>query len=213
MDGTIVDTEPLWIAAQSAFLERRGLPPLTRAQEQRLVGASPAITAAVFAEQGASGDPRAIATEVTDQVVASLGTGVAARPGALALIREHRAAGVPLALVTNSGMELVDAVLTALGLATSFDTIVAAEDVTEGKPDPQGFLLAAERLGVEATECLVIEDSRNGLRGALAAGCTVLVVPHGIAIDPDPAFLRRDSLAGCSWDELRRQVHEFRGGS
>ncbi|MFD2673943.1 HAD family hydrolase [Gulosibacter bifidus] len=202
MDGTIVDTEPHWIRSQHEFLTRRGLPPLSAAQEMRLVGASPTITAEVFHEQGAVGNAAEFAAEVTAEVVVSVRRSVDARPGALELLRDMHAAGIPLALVTNSSRTLVDAVVEGLGIEDVFATCVAAEDVTEGKPDPEPFVTAASRLGISAAQCLVIEDSRNGLRGALAAGCTALAVPHGVAIDPHPDYLRLDSLRGVTWQDL-----------
>lgn len=209
MDGTIVDTEPQWIAAQHDFLIRRGLPPLSAEQEMRLVGASPTITAAVFAEQGVDGNPQDIAAEVTAQVIHSLASGVCARPGAIELIHEQKAAGIPIALVTNSSIELVEAVLRGTGLEGVFDAIVAQEDVRDGKPSPEPFVLGAAKLGVNASDCLVIEDSRNGLRGALAAGCTALAVPHGIAIEPSPEYLRLETLSGVTWPKLRELYVAF----
>lgn len=202
MDGTIVDTEPQWIAAQNDFLTRRGLPQLSAEQERRLVGASPTITAEVFAEQGVTDSPAEIAAEVTAQVVQSLRSGVSQRPGAYELIQQQLAAGVPIALVTNSSHSLVNAVLTGLELQDCFDAIVAAEDVGEGKPSPEPFLLAADKLGVAPERCLVIEDSLNGLRGALAAGCTALAVPHGVDIPESEHYLRRDTLEGLNWQTL-----------
>lgn len=91
MDGTIVDTEPQWIKAQNDFLARRGLPQLSAEQERRLVGASPTITAEVFAEQGVTDSPAEIAAEVTAQVVQSLSRGVSRRPGAYELIQQQLA--------------------------------------------------------------------------------------------------------------------------
>jgi HAD superfamily hydrolase (TIGR01509 family) len=84
---------------------------------------------------------------------------------------------IPFAVVSGSRRESVVGSLTALGLLDKFDTIVAAEDYTRGKPAPDGFLLAAARLGVAPADCLVFEDTDLGIRAATAAGMASVKVP------------------------------------
>ena len=81
-----------------------------------------------------------------------------------------------MALVTSTPRANLDLVLTGAGLAGAFDTIVAAEDVSRGKPDPEGYLLAARRLGVAPERCLVIEDAPGGIEAARSAGMHSLAV-------------------------------------
>jgi beta-phosphoglucomutase family hydrolase len=101
---------------------------------------------------------------------------VSALPGAIELVRRARDAGRRQALVTSTPRANLDLVLPGAGLARAFDTIVAAEDVSRGKPDPEGFLLAARRLGVAPERCLVIEDAPAGIEAARRAGMRSLAV-------------------------------------
>ncbi|MFJ8045437.1 HAD family hydrolase [Kitasatospora sp. NPDC096147] len=101
-------------------------------------------------------------------------------PGILPHV-EHAHRELRSAVVSGSTRESVQASLTALGVADRFETLVCAEDVSRPKPDPEGFLLAARRLGVAPEHCLVFEDSALGLRAAAAAGMAAVDVLAGRA--------------------------------
>lgn len=90
------------------------------------------------------------------------------------LLRSIKALGLKTAVASSSGIELIKLVLDRLGIAVYFDSITSGNDVKRGKPSPDIFLLAAERIGAEPSECLVVEDSENGVRAAKAAGMTAL---------------------------------------
>jgi len=97
-------------------------------------------------------------------------------PGAIELVRRTRDEGRRMALVTSTPQANIDFVLEQVGLAGAFDAIVTAEDVSRGKPDPEGCLLAARRLGVMPERCLVIEDAPGGIEAARRAGMHSLAV-------------------------------------
>ncbi len=97
-------------------------------------------------------------------------------PGAVELVRRAREAGRRMAVVTSTPRANIDLVLESAGLAGNFDAIVAAEDVSQGKPDPEGFLLAARMLSVAPERCLVIEDAPGGIEAARRAGMCSLAV-------------------------------------
>ena len=101
---------------------------------------------------------------------------VVALPGAIELVKRARGRGLRMALVTSTPRENIDFVLKQVSLAGAFDAVVAAEDVSRGKPDPEGYLLAARSLGVAAERCLVIEDAPGGIEGARRAGMRSLAV-------------------------------------
>jgi sugar-phosphatase len=105
---------------------------------------------------------------------------VAPVPGAAELVREVAASGSPIGLVTSSMRWWAEERLVDVGVRDLMDTIVSAEDVTIGKPDPAGFLLAAERLGVSPADCVVFEDSLAGVAAAKAAGmrCVGVTTSH-----------------------------------
>ena len=94
--------------------------------------------------------------------------------GAVDLVRRCHAAGLRLAVGSSGPQPNIALALDELGITDCFETIVHEKDVTRGKPDPQVFLLAAERLGIEPGACAVIEDAPTGIQAALAAGMTAI---------------------------------------
>jgi HAD superfamily hydrolase (TIGR01509 family) len=93
-----------------------------------------------------------------------------------ALLDALDAHGVKKAVVTSTPRVNLDFILDDLGIAGRFDALVSAEDTARGKPDPQGFLLAAARVGVEPARCTVIEDAPHGLEAGVAAGARAIGV-------------------------------------
>jgi len=91
-------------------------------------------------------------------------------PGLVEFLQQARAAGMRLGVATAANWENVEFVLRGIGLRDAFDTIVTADDITRGKPDPEIFLIAAQRLGVSPARCLVFEDSLMGIEAARRAG-------------------------------------------
>lgn len=152
-----------------------------------------------------SQDPEAFAAGLhrakTRHYLARLRTGVIPlRPGVLRLLREARSAGVRLAIATTTTPENVTALLEHAGipgLGDWFDVVAAGDAVPHKKPAPDIFLLALDRLGLRARDCVVVEDSDNGARAALAAGLGALLVtigPYTAAQDFGPAPLVMDGL-------------------
>ena len=125
---------------------------------------------------------------------------VPALPGAVELVAEVQAAGLPYALVTSSEPLVVDAVLAKLDV--EFPVIVCAADVSHAKPDPEGYLLAAAKLGVEPREAIALEDSVNGVLAAEAAGYRTVAVPSVVPVAARPGRVVLDSLAGVTLTEL-----------
>jgi HAD superfamily hydrolase (TIGR01509 family) len=91
-------------------------------------------------------------------------------PGAVELFKELKAAGIPMAVGTSTPRENVDLIIKLIGAEGFFDTIISAEDVSHGKPDPEVFLKGAEALGVDPSDCVVFEDAIYGIEAALAGG-------------------------------------------
>lgn len=102
--------------------------------------------------------------------------GIAPLPGVVALLEDLRARGIPCAIGTSTPRANVACVLEITGLARFFREVAAAEDVSRGKPDPEVFLKAAEKLGAEPSTCVVIEDAQVGIRAAKAAGMKAVAV-------------------------------------
>ena len=99
-------------------------------------------------------------------------------PGVLSLLKAMKGSGFRIALGTSAPMANVEAVWSELGLDQFFDTVVCGEDVNEGKPSPDIYLLAAERLGAQASQCVVFEDSPHGVEAAKRAGMKCVAVTN-----------------------------------
>lgn len=101
-------------------------------------------------------------------------------PGLVEFLQQARAAGMRLGVATAANWENVEFVLQGIGLREAFDTIVTADDITRGKPDPEIFLIAAQRLGVPQARCLVFEDSLMGIEAARRAGMASVALTTSI---------------------------------
>ena len=195
MDGTLVDTEPYWIATEFALAEEFGAS-WSHEQALSLVGNDLLSSGRYIREQmGLTLSPEEIVERLLDGVVARVAAEVPWRPGARELLAALVADGVPCALVTMSYRRFVDPILAELP-AGSFTEIVTGDAVTHGKPHPEPYLTAAARLGVDPRDCLAIEDSSTGCRSAESAGCTVLAVPLHVAVEPGERRVFRSSLVG-----------------
>ena len=210
MDGTLVDTEPQWLAAQRQLLVDFDRPVLTPEGEEALVGANLREAAMLFQSLGVPLDVVEIVERVAGHVTELIADGVLWRPGARELLAAGSEAGLRAGLVTNSPHAMAAMVVEQLPPET-FGVVVAADDVTRGKPDPQPYLLAAQRLGVAPTDCIVIEDSVHGLRAARAAGMVTIGIPHGASLHGDDADLLLGSLTDLDVDGLRACFAQHRG--
>ena len=201
MDGTIVDTEPYWIAAEHALVTEHG-GVWTDEHAHQLVGNALLASAAYLREHGGVDmEPAAIVDWMLVRVIAATQEHIPWRPGAVELLTELRDRAVPCALVTMSYESLATTVIGGLH-ADSFAAVVTGDQVVDGKPHPEAYLTAAARLGVDPTRCVAIEDSPTGIASARAAGCVVLAVPHTVTVSPAPGLRIVDSLVGLTVDRL-----------
>ncbi|WP_245154971.1 HAD family phosphatase [Nocardioides sp. 1609] len=201
MDGTLVDTEPYWIRTQFEMAERHG-GTWSHELALELVG-SDLLASGRFIREHMPLDLPAeeIVEMMLDGVVRLVAQEVPWRPGGRELLASLRADGVPCALVTMSYERFVVPILEHLP-AGSFQVVVTGDQVSRGKPDPEPYLTAARLLGVDAGDCLAIEDSPTGARSAEAAGCTVLVVPHHVPVGPGERRVFADTLADLAVTDL-----------
>jgi HAD superfamily hydrolase (TIGR01509 family) len=195
MDGTLVDTEPYWIAAEFELAERYG-GTWTQADALDLVGNDLQYSSRHIRERmGISPSPDEIVEELLDGVVRRVEQQVPWRPGAVELIGELSRAGVPCALVTMSYERFVAPILAQLPPET-FRVVVTGDRVEQGKPHPEPYLTAAAALGLRAEDCLAIEDSNTGAKSAEAAGCLVLVVENHVPVLSSERRVFAESLIG-----------------
>ena len=201
LDGTLVDTEPSWIAAEYRLVESFG-GSWSDEQAKAQVGNPLLVTGEYLRQHGGVPLPAERIVELLlADVLADVRREVHWRPGVRRLLAECREQGLATALVTMSYLELADAVTVRLP-AGSFDVLVTGDQVGRGKPDPEAYLLAAERLGVDPARCLAIEDSVTGVAAAEAAGCLVVAVPNQVPIPPADTRTIVSDLASLSLAEL-----------
>ncbi len=195
MDGTLVDTEPYWIAAEYALVERHG-GTWSDAHAHALVGSDLLAAGTYIREHGGVDlEPAEIVDALLAIVIERVREHTPWQPGAPELLADLAAAGIPCALVTMSYAELAEAVVRQLPPG-SFALSITGDQVEFGKPHPEPYLRAAAALGVDPSDCVAIEDSPTGVASAEAAGCHTLAVPHVAQVQAAPGRTIIDSLTG-----------------
>jgi HAD superfamily hydrolase (TIGR01509 family) len=204
-DGTLADTEPLWIAAEFEVIEGELGKSWSMEHAEKLVGSDLIDSASYILSTIGRSDlaPIWMVEQLLGRVVAQLRTAddLPWRPGALELLAALRDSGMPCALVSASYRVLLDAVLERLP-AGSFAVSVGGDEVTLGKPHPEPYEKACALLGVDARDCLVLEDSATGARSGNAAGAVVVGIPHVVAIPAAPRRVTVPTLVGLDPDGL-----------
>ncbi|GDY28598.1 HAD family hydrolase [Gandjariella thermophila] len=207
MDGTLVDSEKVWDISLHELAEHLG-GRLSRHTREAMVGSNSDRTLRLlFAEIGKPPEAEALAEAggwLAARTAELFRAGLPWRPGAGEALRAIRDAGLPTALVTSTVRELTELALDTIG-REFFDVVVCGDEVDgNNKPHPEPYLRAARLLGVPTTDCVAVEDSPTGVSAAVAAGCTVLVVPCDVSVPPGERRVFRDSLLGLDVDELGR---------
>lgn len=207
-DGTLVDTEPLWWAAQYDIMAGLGAP-WSDEQALELTGQS-LIDSAVMMWRAAGEvrEPSWYVEAMVDHVANALWQrDVPWAPGVPELLSELQTSGVPCALVTASYRRVVDAVLARIP-ADTFAVVVVGDEVEHGKPHPEPYLRAAALLGVDPAATIAVEDSEPGATSANAAGTVVVALQRTIAVPPAARRVRLPDLAGVTLADLRRAWRE-----
>ena len=179
-DGTLVDSMELHWEGWTHALRASGAPyEFTRALYQELAGVDTHRTVEILNERhGAWVDPATV-VELKREYFLERQRAVREIEPVAAWARALHARGVPLAVVSGGAKRVVSRSLEFTGLLPLFREVITFEDVANGKPAPDMFLLAARRLGAEPARCLVVEDGEPGMIGARAAGAAVAVVTEG----------------------------------
>ncbi|MGO1950011.1 MAG: HAD family hydrolase [Mycobacteriaceae bacterium] len=211
MDGTLVDTEHRWGEATYAMATAMGRDLTPEIRERTIGGTADGTVRLVAGWAGLEVSDEDVAQWITwlyTTVSALFAEGLDLRPGVAGLLREGQDAGVPMMVVTNTFRTLTDQALETIG-EEFFVSSVCGDEVIVGKPDPTPYLTAVQRLGMEPDDCLVLEDSANGMSAAVAAGCRTVGLPAGGTVVPEGAVpvsvLRggQADLGGLRLDDLR----------
>jgi HAD superfamily hydrolase (TIGR01509 family) len=185
MDGTLVDTERVYIESLTEVLDEFGLPDGQDTCNGMIGLPGPECQALLVARYGDTLPLRDINRAFAAKRDARFATGLPVKPGTLELLDALRAADCPVAVVTSSSRKTADQHLTLAGIRARFDTILTRDDVACGKPAPDLYLLAAQRFGAPPGNCVAVEDSSVGVTAACSAGAITLMVPD--MMQPDAA--------------------------
>ena len=196
MDGTLLDTEILYREAMTVVCAEMGVE-MNHDLHLSLIGAPPEIgNHNLLTAFGADFPVRTFRDLVHTRMEASESGGAPLKPGALDLLTRLRGSGVATGLATSTGRKMALSKLEKAGLIPLLDTVVARDDVTHGKPHPESYLLAAERLGVDPKMCVAVEDSPLGVRSAAAAGMYTIMAPDLLPPTDDLLALCRPAWRG-----------------
>jgi len=210
MDGLMLDTEPL--AARAWVDAARDLGVAFDASiNHRLIGRNFPDCRTIIGEHHGAGYP------VDDLMGAWHGAydaivqreGIAFKPGLPELLDWLDEARIPKAVATSTRRARAQAKLELTGILERFAALVGGDEVARGKPAPDIFVEAARRLGVPPSACMVLEDSEPGMRGALAAGMTPVMVPD--LLPPSPALLATAPLVVATLYEVRAHLAALAG--
>jgi HAD superfamily hydrolase (TIGR01509 family) len=205
MDGLLVDSEPLYMRAWQAAASQLGFE-ISDDHYSSLLGLPERDYEAAVLDALGGRFPREKFRACWKQLwLKSVSDGeLRPKAGAVQLVAALRAARVPIAIATSCTRERATLSLRSASLDSFFHYIVVSEDVAHGKPAPDAFLLAASRLGIPPSECLVLEDSVTGAESGLSAGMSVVLVPD--LSDPPAEYAARVHMVAASLNEATPHV-------
>ena len=210
MDGTLLDSEPLWFIAETKTMQVIGGAWEISDQEHSLGGPMSRVVEYMRSKLTSSAanefSSEWVEASLLDEVIAQYNSGrIPWMSGARELVASARSLNLPLALVSNAPRVVVDGahrgIIADLGY-DPFSVLVVGDEVNDPKPHPQPFVTAAEALGVNPDQCLAVEDSPTGLRAALAAGCQVVAIEQLTPLGEFTNIRRISSLSGHSFSSL-----------
>ncbi|MCJ7426398.1 MAG: HAD family phosphatase [Dehalococcoidales bacterium] len=178
MDGVLADTASHHLLAWQETFAKRGIN-FTEADFKRSFGIrNDAIIKNTLGEQTTEAEIETIAREKEATFRRIIGKDVKPLPGALELLQTLDERGVKMAIASSTTIENIRLIIGSLGIKKYFKAVITGHDVTEGKPSPQVFLLAAKRLGAEPKNCIVFEDAVAGVKAAKSAGMYCVAVAN-----------------------------------
>jgi len=185
MDGTLIDSEPLWLKAEIEVMAEVGCH-WDEQDQINCLGGPAERTERYMQERSQNIKPYGYFINRLHEVMrARITNELDLIPNALSLLKECKDAGIKTALVTASSRDLMTIVLKRFPLGT-FDVVVSGDDVEKSKPDPAPYLLAAKQLSVDISKCLVLEDSLTGVQSGLSSGAKIIGIPHLVQMSEHP---------------------------
>ena len=208
MDGTLIDSEPYWIAAETDLVSSYG-GTWSAEQGYELIGNALPVSAKLLQAAGVEMEIPEIVDHLTAAVMDRIVTsGVPFRPGARELLFDLRQAGIPTAMVTMSMRRLAKTVIERIDFP-AFDLLIGGDDVVHPKPHPEPYLTAARTLGVDIADTIALEDSTAGVTSAVASGAVTIGATNIIDISglgADVVWNGLDGRTVADLTELFRRV-------
>ena len=196
MDGVIVDSEPLHLLAFQELFSKHDID-YTAEHNREFLGRKDIIIAEILIERFKLPYTPKTFVENKEQILKRLIVHQStARPGLFKILDLAKSIGLPIAVASSATMPTIQLVVDTLNIRSYFDSLTSGDEVEHGKPAPDVFLLAAKRLGLQPTQCLVVEDTLNGIKAAKAAGMHCIAIPCEATMHQDHSLadLRLTSL-------------------
>ena len=201
MDGTLIDSEPLWLKAEIEVMAEVGCH-WDEQDQINCLGGPAERTERYMQERSQNIKPYGYFINRLHEVMrARITNELDLIPNALSLLKECKDAGIKTALVTASSRDLMTIVLKRFPIGT-FDVVVSGDDVEKSKPDPAPYLLAAKQLSVDISKCLVLEDSLTGVQSGLSSGAKVIGIPHLVQMSEHPNLRVISSLDEITLNDI-----------
>ena len=206
MDGTLIDSEHLWLEAEHLVMAELGGSWSEADQRGCLGGPLERVIEYMLAKVDTDMsfvDAMELLLSTMENLLRS--TPLQWQPGARSLLDETLSLGIPTALVTASWRRLIDAVEWAIDHdlgRRAFTLTIGGDEVVKTKPHPEPYQEAARRLGFDPADCLALEDSPTGTASAVAAGCKVIAIPHIAVIEAKVGLVQIASLEGMQINAL-----------
>jgi beta-phosphoglucomutase family hydrolase len=214
MDGVIADTAPYHFKAWQWVFQKRGVRFTEQDFKRNFGQRNDTIIRNTLGQDTPQGEIDAITWEKESIFRDSVREKIKPLPGSISLIESLAEHGFKMAIASSAPMENIKLILNSLGISKFFQAIVSGKEVPEGKPSPQGFLLAAQRLGVKPENCMVIEDAVAGVAAAKRAGMYCLAVTNTHPKEKlAEADLVIDTLEAVSVADLERLMNPKREGA
>lgn len=208
MDGTLVDTEPMWLACETDLMSQFDYTWTLEDQANCLGGPLDRVGQYMFDLAGGVQSPEFFTETLISLMVRSLRSGARLMDGAQELMSLCEELDLPMALVSASPRVLVDAVLENL-IGHNFGIAISSDDVIRVKPNPEGYLKAATYLEVEIHNCLILEDSLTGIAAAGTSGGVVVAIPHLVSISEGERLRVVSSVKELTHTKLKELFLEF----
>ncbi len=209
MDGTLVDSEVVWEAAERAMFEELNINFNFEVREQVIGMRLDAFFQKLKEIFNLTQTVPDLSSDLTRRVLELLPTQTVAKPGAVEILQYVSELGIPYAIASSSPMSVIEAVVLSQEWHDVIKHLYTADDVAHGKPSPDVYLHAAQRLGVDPVRCVAIEDSVNGAKAAVAAGMTCYAVPDYHTLDYDTKRARFADVTPLVFASLHEVMAEL----